>query len=412
MDANQITDVKSAIDAQGRAWAAFVEKQERVNAELKARGAADPLLTAQVEKINKELDAIADRSARIETALKRGFGPMSGAVEDKAAGWSAERKDYDKWLRSGTASQTLRPISDDPASSLSTKSLSLGNDSAAGFLAPVEFAREIIKAETLFSPIRSVARIRQTNNRALQVPKRTGQFAAGWIAEQSTRTETTGLGFGLEEIAAHEAYALVDVSEQMMEDAAFDMFGELTEEMSEQFAVLEAAAFVNGNGSGKPEGLLQNTAIASVNSGSAATVADTNGQGDGIVDMCHTLKTAYAVRATWLLNRATLGQIRKLKTSTTNQYIWEPGLAAGNPNSILGTPYLEVPDMPDQGVDAFPLMLGDWKRAYLIVDRIVMSILRDQYTQATVGNVRFIARKRVGAQVILAEAALKLKCST
>jgi HK97 family phage major capsid protein len=412
MDTNQITEVKAAIDAQGRAWAAFVEKQELVNAELKARGAADPLLTEQVEKINKELDAIADRSARIETALSRGFGPMSGAVEDKAAGWSAERKDYDKWLRSGTASQTLRPISDDPAARLSLKSLSLGNEQSAGFLAPPEFAREIIKAETEFSPIRAVARVRETSMRSLQMPKRTGQFTAGWIAEQGTRTETQGLAFGLEEVAAHEAYALVDVSEQMMEDSAFDMFGELTQEFSEQFAVLEGASFVSGNGSGKPEGLLANTAIASVDSGSAATVADATGQGDGIVDMYHALKTAYAVRSTWLLNRATLGQIRKLKTSTTDQYIWEPGLAAGNPNSILGTPYVEVPDMPSQGADAFPLMLGDWKRAYLIADRIVMSILRDPYSQATVGNVRFIARKRVGAQVILAEAAIKLKCST
>ena len=412
MDPSQITEVKAAVDAHGRAWAAFVEKQELVNAELKARGAADPLLTAQVEKINQELDSIADRSARIETALSRGFGPMSGAVEDKAGGWTAERKDYDKWLRSGTASQTLRPISDDPAARLSLKSLSLGNDQSAGFLAPPEFAREIIKAETEFSPIRLVARVRETSMRSLQMPKRTGQFTAGWIAEQGTRTETAGLQYGLEEIAAHEAYALVDVSEQMMEDSAFDMFGELTQEFSEQFAILEGASFVSGNGSGKPEGLLQNTAIASVDSGSAATVADATGQGDGIVDMYHTLKTAYAVRATWLLNRATLGQIRKLKTSDTNEYIWTPGIAAGNPNTILGTPYLEVPDMPSQGADAFPLMLGDWKRAYLIADRIVMSILRDPYSQATSGNVRFIARKRVGAQVVLAEAAIKLKCST
>ena len=94
-----------------------------------------------------------------------------------------------------------------------------------------------------------------------------------------------------------------------------------------------------------------------------------------------------------------------------NNYIWQPDLANGVPNTILGQAYLEVPDMPDVAAGAVPIVFGDLRRAYTIVDRISLSILRDPFTQATSGNIRFIARRRVGGQVVLAEAIRKLKVS-
>ena len=89
----------------------------------------------------------------------------------------------------------------------------------------------------------------------------------------------------------------------------------------------------------------------------------------------------------------------------------QPGFALGIPNMILGSPYIEVTDMPDEGANTFPIAYGDWRRAYLIVDRINLSILRDPFTQGTTGTIRFIARRRVGGQVVLAEAIRKLKCA-
>ena len=94
-----------------------------------------------------------------------------------------------------------------------------------------------------------------------------------------------------------------------------------------------------------------------------------------------------------------------------NNYIWQPGLASGVPNTILGQAYLEVPDMPDVAAGAVPIVFGDLRRAYTIVDRVSLSILRDPFTQATSGNIRFIARRRVGGQMVLAEAIRKLKVS-
>ncbi|MCG8359946.1 MAG: phage major capsid protein, partial [Kiloniellales bacterium] len=246
---------------------------------------------------------------------------------------------------------------------------------------------------------------------ALQLPRRTGTFGAVWTAEQGTRSETEGLTYGLEDIPTHEMYALVDVSQQMLEDSEFDLESELRMEFAEQFAVTEGAAFVDGNGVGRPEGILDHADVASTVSGSAATIADASGQADGLIALWHAIKTRYAIRGVWLLNRNTLAAARKLKDVDGN-YIWQPGLADGQPNAILGSPYVEVPDMPNEGANTTPIAFGDWRRGYTIVDRVALSVLRDPFTQATAGNVRFIARRRVGGQLVLPEAVAKLKCAT
>ena len=385
-----IHEVKDAVDDLGRTWTAFQEENNR------RTGRNDQALGKMNARMN-ELEAAIRRANRAPAALgeARDYGP--------------EAKAYFDYLRHGTRDEP------NPGAAALTredmKALTVGADPTAGYLAPVEFAREIIKAEVEFSPLREVARVRPTSRRALQIPKRTGTFGAVWTAESGTRTETTGLNYGLEEFPTHELYALVDVSEQMMEDSEFNLEEELSQEFTEQFAVTEGAALVNGDGVGKPEGLLQHADVAETVSGSAGSIADANGQADGLIDLYHGLKTAYALRGTWLLNRATLGDARKLKDGQNN-YIWQPGLANGIPNTVLGQPYVEVPDMPDAAAGAFPIIFGDIRRGYTIVDRINLSVLRDPFTQATSGNVRFIARRRVGGQVVLAEAIRKLKVST
>jgi HK97 family phage major capsid protein len=125
----------------------------------------------------------------------------------------------------------------------------------------------------------------------------------------------------------------------------------------------------------------------------------------------YSIKSAYARNAKWALNRTTMGSVRTLKNSQ-GSYIWMPGIQNGQPNTIDGDPYVEVPDMPSEGANAFPIAYGDFARAYTMVDRIVMNMLRDPYTQATAGNIRFLFYRRIGGQIVLAEAIAKLKCST
>ena len=343
-------------------------------------------------------DKMTRRMDRLETAFNR---PGTGGGDD--GDLSEELKAWDVYLRKGREGMLPDEM----------KILTVGDDVRAGFLAPKERVREIIKAATVFSPIRTIARIRTTSQKAVEIPKRTAQFSAAWVAEQGGRSETTGLTYGLEELPTNEMYALVDVSNQMLEDTDFDLNAELTTEFGEQFGVLEGTAFVNGTAVGQPEGFMTNTDVATTNSGSATTIADTDGQANGIIDLIHAVKEAYAVNATFALNRTTLGAVRKLKdvSSGAGSYLWQPGIQAGLPNTILGHPYVEATDMPDEGAGNEPIAFGDFRRAYTIVDRIVMSVLADPFTQSTSGNTRFVARRRIGGQVMLAEAIRTLTCA-
>lgn len=421
------------IEIVEKALSAFEEFKSANDARLKEiekRGAADTLLEEKVNRINSELDkfegygqkiAAADARAKAAEEKSDELAAIIAEIEKKAGRIGGGGRDakvemkskVNAWGRAVHGAFTLGVpnLSADQQKALSEvqaeyKALNVGTDTAGGYLAPTAFVAEIIKGVTEMSPMRPLVRVRSSANKSIELPKRTGQFAAQWTSEQGTKSETTGLTYGLEEIQAHEMYALVDISNQMLEDSAFDMEAEIRGEAVEQFELAEGTAIVTGSGVGRPEGFMTNAGVGSVNSGSATAVT-----GDGILTLKHSVKTAYARNATFLLNRTTLGSVRKLKDSY-GQYIWMPGIQFGRPNTLDGDPYVEVPDMPSEAANAYPIAYGDWRRAYTLVDRISMEMLRDPYTQATAGNVRFIFRRRLGGKVTLAEAISKLKCST
>jgi len=373
-----------------------IDTQEK---ELKSLGGVSAETKTYAEKLN-------DRITQLETAMARPqFLPHEESKSDprkseaKAAFFQALEHGYGSLK---PEQKQMVPI----AGPNESKALFQTDDTTGGFLAPTEFVQDIIKAIVLYSPIREVVTVRSTQNKSILYPTRTSTFAAQWISEQTTRTETVGLKYGQEEIMSHEMYALVLISYSDMEDTYFDMETQIQMECAEQFAVTEGAAFVAGSGVGKPEGLLTNANVSYFPVGSTSAIL-----ADGLIGAAYTLKSAYAKNAIWLLNRKSIGAIRQLKDSY-GQYLWQPGIASDIPNTILDHPYMEVPDMPDVATNAYPIMFGDFKRAYVAVDRVQMVMTRLTERYADLGQIGFIARKRVGGQVVLPEAVLKLKIST
>lgn len=426
-------EIKSAVkEAVGPVMTAFEEFKATNDLRLKEiekKGAADPVTVDKLAKVEgrlvefenmnqkltlqeQQIKAAKEATERMEVALNRlpqgARGKDTGEVKARNCAWANAVVRATVMGGIANVSQEERKLLDDVHNEI--KSLNVSADAAGGYLAPIEYVRDIIKGVTEISPVRGLVRVRSTSGKSIQIPKRTGQFAARWVAEQGTKSETTGLAYGLEEISAHEMYALIDISNQMLEDSAFDMESEIRMEAAEQFALAEGQAFVSGSGVGKPEGFLTNSGVGETNSGSATTIADADGQANGLMTLFHALKTAYSRNATWTLNRTTLGSVRKLKDAEKN-YIWAPGLANGIPNTILGASYVEMPDMPDEGAGTTPIAFGDFRRGYTLVERIAMEMLRDPYTQAAGGNIRFIFRRRLGGQVTLSEAMRKLKCA-
>ena len=401
-------EVKSAVEGLGKAFEEFKHTHQEELKQIKAKGSADVITSDKLKRIEKSLDDLEDVNQkvtkqklaqdeqkdqlnRIETMISRpDFGKGNFVTESK------EMEVYKRWLREGK--ESLGPDE--------LKVLTASNDNTAGYLAPPEYVRELIKGIVEISPIRSIARVRSTTNRSVQIPKRTSTFAATFVAEQGTRSETTGYAVGLEEIPTHELYALVDISEQELEDSVFNLEQEMSSEFAEQFAKAEGNAFVSGNSVGKPEGIVTNSSVGTTASGSSGTF-DAN----ALISLYHAVKPDYSRNGTFVFNRATLAAIRKLQDAA-GQYVFQAGfsLQVGVPNTILGSPYVEATDVADLGSSAKAVFFGDFRRGYLIVDRVQMSVMRDPFTQATSGNVRYIARRRIGGQIILPEAVQILQC--
>ena len=324
--------------------------------------------------------------------LSRAIAKVSAPQPERQAPPASETKAFFSGLKKKLTGKAL--------DELETKVMTVGDPTTGGYLAPVEFVNDIIKFDVLYSPIRTLAKVRQTKNRSIQIPKKTQSASAAWVTEIGTRSETTNPKFGLEEIPTHEMFALAKISKQDLEDTAFDLQGFLVDEFGEQFGVLEGEAFLTGNAVGKPEGILVNSAITGF------TGVTTKGKvvADDMLDTLYALNDRYARSATWLWKRSTTLAIAKLKNTTTGDYLWQPGFQTQGQPNVLGRPYVECKDMPAEGDGAKAVAIGDFRSGYLIVDRLEVEIMVDPYTSKSTGCVEISARKRVGGQVVLPEA--------
>ena len=390
---------------QAAAVAELTKKLEDHSAEEKKYGEALGETEGKLEEMNDKLCDIAqmkDKLAAIETQMNR---PEFKVVEDASDEAKDQLKAYstEYW----NAMRSMDPLNyaakcevlSNPPDEV--KVLVAGDNTAGGYLlAPPEFVQQIIKPIDEFTPLRSVASVRSTSRSSIHIPKRTGIFSSTWVAESGTRAETTGLTFGLEELGTHEETAQVDVSWQDLEDSAFDLEAYCGEEFGMQFAVGEGTAFTTGDGVGKPYGFSTQLQAESKseNLGAAATIESF----DGLITLQHAIKTGYAVNSNWGMRRATIGILRKVKDGS-GQYLWEVSQQAADPMNFLGDRIVEMPDMPAVAANAYSVVYGDFKRGYQIVDRIGIQIIRDPFTSKSSGAVEFLARKRVGGQILLSE---------
>ncbi|MEF2074359.1 phage major capsid protein [Consotaella aegiceratis] len=305
-----------------------------------------------------------------------------------------ERRAFTNFLRSGREAMEAEEV----------RALIVGDDTKGGYLAPAEFVAEVIKGLVEVSPIRQAVRVGSTSSGSVILPKLTGRPTAHWVGEDEDRPETTQT-YGQLEIPVHEAACYVDVSQRLLEDSAVNVESEVSTELSTEFGRLESSAFVNGNGVKKPLGIM-NAALPEYLNGHATAI-----QADSLITLMYDLPALYRNMGSWLMNGTTLGIVRTLKADD-GSYLWQPAYQQGQPSTLLGRPVIEDPEMPDIANGTFPILYGDFARAYRIYDRVQLSILRDPYTVATKGLVRFHARRRVGGGPVLTEALRKLKMAT
>ncbi|NSX94508.1 phage major capsid protein [Agrobacterium tumefaciens] len=338
-----------------------------------------------------EINELRTQLADLETRMNRPGGTGNPGDDEI----SLERRAFANFLRLG----------DNRMDPEETRALIVGDDTKGGYLAPAEFQTEVIKGIVEISPIRQAVRVGSTSAGSVILPKLTGRPTASWVGEDEERDETT-MTYGQLEIPIHEIACFIDVSLRLLEDSAINVESEIATELSQEFALKENAAFSNGNGAKKPLGIQQVPNIAEVINGHA-----TNISADQLIGLMYAMPAAYRNNGSWLMNGTTLGKVRTIKDGQGN-YLWQPSYQAGQPSTLLGRPVIEDPTMPDIANGTFPIYYGDFSKAYRVYDRVGMSVLRDPYTQATKGMVRFHARRRVGGGPTLTEALRKLKMAT
>lgn len=374
---------------------------------LETKSEADPLdevktavagLTSEIESFKTTAlkpanDGIAALKARldgIEVKLQR---PGHDAANDNVDA-AAEKKAFGTYLRLGN--QT--PVDE-------VKTLTVSNDESGGYLAPAEMSTEFIRNLVEFSPIRQYASVRTTGAPSVKYPKRNSVTNAQWEGETEDSQEST-VTFGQLEVGIKKLTTFVDISNELLADSGGAAEAEVNLALAEDFGKKEAVGFLTGDGFKQPEGLLTNSDILSTINGSISALSP-----DKLIDLMYALPAAYrnAPGAAWAMNGTTLAAVRKLKDGQNN-FLWSPSFVAGQPETILGKPVVEMVDLPDIGDGLTPIVFGDWS-GYRIVDRLSMSMLSDPYTLARKSITRIHATRRVGGRVLQAARFRKLKTS-
>jgi len=281
------------------------------------------------------------------------------------------------------------------------KALTVANDAPAYILAPEETSSEFIRNLVEFSPVRAVADVRTAGSHKIVLPKRTGVTNAQWRGETETRTASKPT-FDEMEIDVKEINTFVDLSQWVIEDSD-NVEAEVRLALAEDFAAKEGLAFVNGSTAVEPQGFMQEAAVAHSLNGHVANLS-----ADALIRLVYDMPATYRNRGAWVMNGTTLAAVRLLKDGHGN-YLWQPSYQAGQPETILGRPVVEMVDMPDIDEDADPIIFGDFKAGYRIYDRVELQVRPDPYTQAVNGLVRFHARRRVGAGVVRPDVFRKLR---
>lgn len=284
--------------------------------------------------------------------------------------------------------------------------LQIGTDSEGGYLAPDEFEATLIEALQEENVFRRLAKVITTSSGDKKIPVVASKGSASWVDEEGLIPDTDD-AFGMVSIGAYKLATMIKVSEELLNDSVFNLDSYIATEFARRTGTKEEEAFVIGDGTGKPTGILAATGGAQIGVTAASATAITL---DEVLDLFYSLKSPYRGRATFLMNDATVKAIRKLKDGS-GQYLWQPSIQAGTPDTILNRPVQTSSFVPTIASAAKTIAFGDFGY-YWIADRQGRTFQRLNELFAANGQVGFKATQRVDGKLILPEAIKVLQQKT
>lgn len=281
--------------------------------------------------------------------------------------------------------------------------LQIGTDSEGGYLVPDEYEKTLVEALEEENIFRKLAHVISTSSGDRKIPVVASKGSASWVDEEGTIPDSDD-AFNQVSIGAYKLGTLIKVSNELLNDSVFNLESYISKEFARRIGSKEEDAFFNGNGTGKPVGIFNATGGAEVGVTAASATAIT---ADEIIDLFYSLKAPYRKNAVWILNDATIKAIRKLKDNNGN-YLWQPSLTSGTPDTILGRPVYTSSYVPTIAAGAKTIAFGDFSY-YWIADRAGRNFKKLTELYAANDQTGFVATQRVDGKLILPEAIKVLK---
>lgn len=383
-------------EKRSKAWEAakaFLDSHRTEKGILTAEDdAAYTKMEQEIEDLGREIARMERREALDAELNKPVNTPITGKPMP-AAGDEKKGRASDEYKRNFWNAMRMQG---DPH--IIRNALQEGADSEGGYLVPDEFERTLVKALEEENIFRKLAKIIQTSSGDRKIPVVTTHGSAAWLDEEEQLTESDEV-FGQTSLSAHKLGTFIKVSDELLNDSVFDLESYISTEFARRIGSKEEEAFFTGDGSGKPTGIFAASGGADVGVTSAAAAALT---ADELIDLFYSLRSPYRKKAVWVMNDSTVKAIRKLKDGN-GQYLWQPALTAGTPDTILNRPVYTSSYVPAIAAGAKTIAFGDFGY-YWIADRQGRSFKRLNELFATTGQVGFMATQRVDGKLILSEA--------
>lgn len=423
-DGDLTIEVKTAVDQLAKTFEDFKVKNDERLKQVETKRGEDAVTKDEVEKLNKaiddaqaelkkrldEMEAKANRlaltgsgDAANEVKAARQFGEMIGKKDFSPEELAEYKSDLANYIRRNEVKAVTMQVASDPS---------------GGYWVTPDTTGRMVQKIYESTPMRQLANVVQIGTDALEGPIDNDEADAAWVGESQSRSATDAPQIGMWRIPVNELYAYPKVTQKLLEDAVVDVEAWLANKAVSKFARKENDAFLNGDGILKPRGLLTYDTAATADatrawgtfqhvlSGASGAYASSNAA-DKLIDLIFEVKAGYRQNAGFLMSRRTVGATRKLKDGQGN-YLVDLRLRDGAlVESIFGFPVTDGEDMPALAAGSLSVAFGDFNEAYTIVDRLGVSVVRDNITQP--GFVKYHMRKRVGGGAVNFEAVKFLK---
>lgn len=376
-----ITDARAKLDAGD------LEAYNKMDADIDK-------MSAEIKAEEKQIERENAMSAALENAHTKP-NPQDNAKPTKITDTAEYKEAFFKAVREGKNSLTAEE------KAMFKNVMSVGTDTKGGFLvmpAEMETAiRDLLAATVAMRRLATVI----TSTADHKIPFVTGYGAAQWIGENGSYPKVDD-SFGVAMLGSHKAGKIIPVSEELVNDIDFDLTGHINRSFARAFAEIEEPTFISGDGADKPTGFLVDAQNGVTTASSTAITTDE------LMDLFYSLKVGYRPTATFLLGDATEKAIRKIKNTVTGDYLWQPGLTAGQPNTLFGRPIASSDYMPTIAAGASAIAFGDF-REYMIKDTqgMQMNVLDQLYAEN--GQIGFKGNERTDGKLIIPEAIKTLK---